>query len=259
MTPLETGPAPAGTDDVPRSFINRRAALLLCTLGAMPLLQACDFIVVASSTIRYRMTVEIDTPEGVRSGSSVMEVTRKKHAALDGKGRIDQYYKGEAVAVDLPSGKTLFALLVDKPGLYDYTAFLLYRALTNGKVNPPLSRAYWVHEWLAQDAEARQVKPTILLAPADYPFLVRFGDIRVPKSVEAVDLQNLAQSFGPGFSLKRIYITINDEEPTGDMLRRIPWLGSNRYGNIFGDFRPKPNPKLWQLLSRTDFIRDGTR
>jgi hypothetical protein len=53
---------------------------------------------------RFRMTVEVETPQGVRSGSSVLEVTsrfrtcRQRHDAMT-------MLTGEAVAVDLPGGK----------------------------------------------------------------------------------------------------------------------------------------------------------
>ena len=56
--------------DSVRSAVTRRAAFRL--VGSMPVLvlASCNS---APRTIRYRMTVEVETPEGLRMGSSVME------------------------------------------------------------------------------------------------------------------------------------------------------------------------------------------
>ncbi|GJL68036.1 MAG: hypothetical protein NPIRA06_06710 [Nitrospirales bacterium] len=40
--------------------------------------------------------------------------------------------------------------------------------------------------------------------PKNYPLLVAFMDINDPTSVKEVDLDNLAATFGPGVSLKRL-------------------------------------------------------
>src|SRR3546814_16053908 len=57
------------------------------------------------------MTVEVETPTGVRSGSSVIETTITKGPRTGQGSGLTATMKGEAVAVDLGSGQTLFALL----------------------------------------------------------------------------------------------------------------------------------------------------
>jgi hypothetical protein len=59
---------------------------------------------------RYKMTVEVETPQGLRSGSSVIEV-RTSGGGLTNTGGIQSRVQGEAVAVDLGSRGALFALL----------------------------------------------------------------------------------------------------------------------------------------------------
>ncbi|WP_144243874.1 hypothetical protein [Sphingopyxis sp. MWB1] len=54
--------------------------------------------------IRYRLTAEVETPAGVRTGSSVIET-------IWDRGLSGATVRGEAVAVDLPNGQTLFVLL----------------------------------------------------------------------------------------------------------------------------------------------------
>src|SRR3546814_7612883 len=53
---------------------------------------------------RYRLAVEVATPEGLRSGSSVIEVQATRGIGLFGPeaGEISLAAHGEAVAVDLP-------------------------------------------------------------------------------------------------------------------------------------------------------------
>ena len=63
----------------------------------------------------------------------------------------------------------------------------------------------------------------------DYPELVRFRDIRDPKTVELVDPNDLAKSFGAGVKLRRIMLTVVDGPVTVGIEQRLPWLV--RYGN----------------------------
>lgn len=64
----------------------------------------------------YKMTVEVETPDGLRPGSSVREVIytedliAKYLIKLPDAGVVSVRQHGEAVAVDLPGGQTLFAL-----------------------------------------------------------------------------------------------------------------------------------------------------
>src|SRR3546814_9175606 len=57
-----------------RRVMARRAVLGLFASAAALLLCGCE----RTDTLRYRMTVEVETPTGVRSGSSVIETTITK-------------------------------------------------------------------------------------------------------------------------------------------------------------------------------------
>ena len=78
-------------------------------LGLALALTSCGY---RSEEFRYRMTVEVDTPQGLRTASSVIEVEVSDPGpnSLPEAG-INTKVRGEAVAVDLPGGKVLFALL----------------------------------------------------------------------------------------------------------------------------------------------------
>lgn len=147
------------------------------------------------STIAYRMTVEVDAPGGLRSGSSVFLVETRAGKRLGDDSGIERRIRTEAVAVRLQTG-ILFAILKGAAGP-DYPAYLLLRGLERGIVTPPLSRTCKGSEWLEMEAEARQVRPRIRLDPRDYPTFVRFRDLADPSSVEAVAPSDLASSSGP--------------------------------------------------------------
>jgi hypothetical protein len=63
-------------------------------------------------TYRYELVVEVETPAGVRTGSSIVEVRATgEPRILPDSGGVFTRVTGEAVVVDLPKGEALFALL----------------------------------------------------------------------------------------------------------------------------------------------------
>jgi len=73
----------------------------------------CAFADDTAPDYRYRLTVEVETPEGLKAGSSVIEVqqTLVRAGSSPAHQAVERRVRGEAVAVDLPGGKTIFALL----------------------------------------------------------------------------------------------------------------------------------------------------
>ncbi|MEP6868046.1 MAG: hypothetical protein ABJA20_05980, partial [Novosphingobium sp.] len=86
---------------------------MLAALGSVTMLAGCGLFG-KSVSYRYRMTVEVETPQGLKSGSSVIQVVQTEQQGLEGS-HLDVRVTGEAVAVDLPGGQTVFALLDGKP------------------------------------------------------------------------------------------------------------------------------------------------
>src|ERR1700682_2561613 len=79
---------------------------------------------------KYRLTVQVETPEGIRSASGVMAVHPDRSYSRGGHTRT----KGDAVLVDLGGGKNLLALLAhiddkspDLAGM-NYVALRAYKA-----------------------------------------------------------------------------------------------------------------------------------
>ena len=105
-------------------MISRREALATLA-GAATLLVGCNGVTHERfDPIRYRLTATVETPEGLRSGSSVIEVTEgmsRMSGAFAGSG---YSIKGEAAAVDLPGGQVLFVLM-RSPSNVDWAAWAI--------------------------------------------------------------------------------------------------------------------------------------
>ena len=77
-------------------------------LGPLALLAALvigDQIRINRPGHKYRLTVEVETPEGVKSASGIMAVHPDRSYSRGGRTRT----KGDAVWLDLGGGKNLFA------------------------------------------------------------------------------------------------------------------------------------------------------
>lgn len=152
------------------------------------------------TTKRYRYMLEVNTPQGMRSGSSILEVTsRKEIRILPDQHLSSSSERGEAVAVDLPNKQTLFALLEQDGSL----GFGYINGLALGPDGSP-----------RRSVGARPTEMKVHIGGPNswmgvqegIPMLVRFRDIRDPSTIEKVDPDNLAASFGKGYSLSLIHI-----------------------------------------------------
>lgn len=181
-------------------------------------------------TMRYKMTVEVETPEGLKSGYAVREVVYDEgyQGPSIGESRPQWSVKGEAVAVDLGDSRTLFTLLTGGDGDVDYGARIYGRALETAPYpgDPDASFAR------AQSASLYPKAPSTygLLNTNPLPMLVRFKDINDPKSVERVDPAALDKAFGAGVRLKRIVIEQTQEDVTVGIEKRLGWWSS--YSNL---------------------------
>lgn len=196
---------------------------------------------------RYRLTVEVDTPEGLKTGSSVIEVS----TAVTGKysipnpGKVEHRIRGEAVTVDLGKRGVMFALLRSEYSV-DWANGVLM------SVTKPVSRDEKKAAGLDSDHDPsfdigmqrtlaltgrhespRYVDNVLTRAdvrnkggklPSYYPMMVRFADLADPKSVEKVDSDDLAKSFGAGVKLRRITVERTDDRVTKEIKNKLQWL-----------------------------------
>lgn len=181
-----------------------------------------------------KLTVEVTTPEGLRSASAVTNVRWQEK---NSSGNYPGSYRGEATAVEVTDGKYLFALIGEGTR---YIALLTFEG-EGGRPAGITERGF------AAVAGVRGIREV----PRErYPLLVTFENISDPATIKRVDPDDLAASFGPGVSLKRITLTITDEPVTaGEVEKVLGWL--ERIGRERGTFIPNP-PRLRKDASDPD-------
>lgn len=198
-----------------------RRGFLLGAAGAALLasLAGC----VQSESLRYRVTVEVDTPQGLRTGSSVWHVDSQAGPAFPGPeaASISSNIRGEAVTVDLPGGETLFALMRGAGGDVDYPTQLVQRHLAE---HPDPRVETTPGAWAENRRRIQRSGIAFELTEDEYPMLVRFRDRSDPTTVEQVEPGDLDEAFGPGVRLRRITVEMTQESPTQDIIGILPWL-----------------------------------
>jgi hypothetical protein len=191
----------------------RRGALGLVAGSIAALLGGCGLLF-RSGSYRFRMTVEVETPEGVRTGSSVYEVSGRRSVALtseESKGSVS--VRGEALVVDLPGGPLFVTLKMPVAG--QTLAGPATRALA-----PDTKRGDFdalmaaVGKLGGMFASARADLPR-----KDWPLMVRFRDIADPASVVEVDPEVAG--------VRRIIIETTSEDVTTGISERLAWLGTD--------------------------------
>ena len=138
---------------------------------------------------KYRLTVEVETPAGIKSASGVLAVTPDRGYSRNGHTTT----RGDALFIDLGGGRNLVALLahddnkvLDLDGM-NYVALRAYTAAGGQRMSfNEMSRMHGV-----------------VPARGDLiPVLATFSDPADPSTMRAVPPDDLASSFGSGFSLR---------------------------------------------------------
>lgn len=189
-----------------------RRTILAGLAGSMAaLLAGCGLL--GGNKYRFRMTVEVETPQGLRTGSGVFEVEGigSKELITGGRGSYTRF-RGEAVAVDLPDGKTLFALLRMANGTSadDHLGIMSMRAMDPQLRNTEKDKS------AQRIAAGEGIRSPAEVAPKDYPLLVMFGDINDPTSVERID--------PAAIGVKRIVVETTSDEVSTGIEKRLGWL-----------------------------------
>lgn len=200
-------------------------------------------------TIRSRLTLVVETPEGERSGSTVLQDTIGFPGGLtraQGWGLWVQLV-GEAAVIDLGQRGLLVATLRKQEDLTRSGG-----GGSGGGYNPGLmpfppekfhypAEASVNEKYAAYIDELNRLKPKSELSLKDVPVLVRFGNPNDPTSAALVDALDLAASFGPGVTFKGATVEITDDPITKGIETRFPWLRSSKFSDrLF----PAPDPRL---------------
>ncbi|WP_341713052.1 hypothetical protein [Erythrobacter sp.] len=178
-------------------------------------------------TYRYRMTVEVETPDGLRTGSSVIEVETARSGGIPNYGSVQNRYRGEAVAVDLGDAGVLFALLRSKQRV-DWAGNIMFLVAPPG-VSADGDRfrgRYQNMLAMRREVSLPQFYKTSHTErrSTGIPMLVTFEDLSDPTTIIEVDPDNLAATFGDGYSLKRVAVQMTNEPVTVGIVNRLGWL-----------------------------------
>lgn len=196
-------------------------------LGPLALLAALvigDQIRINRPGHKYRLTVEVETPEGVKSAAGVMAVHPDRSYSRGGRTQT----KGDAVFVDLGGGRNLVALLahiddgkLDLDGI-NYVALRAYGAAGGRRV------AF---------NDMNRLTGVVPVKDALIPVLVTFTDPKNAGSARLVAPDDVEATLGKGFRLHAITAEVvpNGVWPldfggplgapvTRGIEARLPWL-----------------------------------
>lgn len=216
---------------------------------------------------RYRMTVEVETPEGLKTGSSVIQVQTMVagHNSIPTPGAVSHRLRGEAVTVDLGGRGILFALLRSDDDS-DWASNVMYRLAPkvphvphdDGNFNS--SRDFKNRFMAMLERRAPIELPTTfpdvghLKDKPARPMLVRFQNISDPTSVEKVRPDDLAVSFGRGVKLNRITLQFTNDPVTTGIEKKLVWLPNVYKMQLGNQFHPAGIPvgDFQGLFSKSD-------
>ncbi len=217
-------------------LVSRRSILRSLSLLIAASFTACSG---PSFSFRYRLTIEIDTPQGLKSGSSVLETTIQddtKVAWYPPEARLARRrLKGEAVAIDLGRGRYLIAVLQTGhiehgPGVAD--------------IAPKSFGSKTLDEIRGLSSSTRSSEVV------DIPIFITFERTTKPESARIVSPDDFGKEFGLGHNLRSVRVSMTQDKITRSITRILPWIddeasmrvfGRALYGHYFlqGDNRPK--------------------
>lgn len=180
----------------------------------------------------YRLTVIVDTPEGRRSGSSVLEVRASYSSAFPGPETqgITTLIRGEAAAVKLPDGQYVFA--VRKWGTPEGGLPMLLHTFAD-QIPPVTAIAgdEWYRQRMDQIRALAKARGVRAVKPADYPVLVRFDDLRKPATIHAMEARP-GDIVAPGARLVGMTLEMTGGPETHTIRSILPWVGRRDLGYL---------------------------
>jgi len=206
---------------------------IVLTTGLVCTAMAMSGTVSKGYSWRYKMTVTIETPEGLVTGSAVREMGNSTASSFIPEVGNPADVRGEAVVVDMSERGVLFALISHDSDMEFYNAF---RPLwPDGGSTPEGIKFY----------SELPVGTKVKLQPGGYrgqPKLVTFTDMNDPKSVTPVNKHDLSGVFGQGVKLKGITFEITDEPVTRKIDDILLWLNGLNGHYLHGGMTSREAP-----------------
>lgn len=161
-------------------------------IGLLAALVIGDQIRINRPGHKYRLAVEVETPDGVKSATGVLSVHPDRGYSRHGS----TLTRGDALWVDLGGGKNLVALLahLDDKGLeLDGMNFVALRAFNAAGRKTTFN-------------EMNRISGTAPVTGALIPVLAAFSDINDPATMRAVKPDDLEATYGKGFGLRSVTV-----------------------------------------------------
>lgn len=239
-----------------QGMIVRRGVLAMLGGGAALLLGGCGG---RQGSLRYRLTLHVQTPQGERQGGGVVETRIALSPRWMGDlGGGSNDTAGDAPYVMLDDGRPLFALLSGRDWR-DPMVDTLHRFLAYPDLTPPLSERYTIGDWPEAFDEARRVLPRGELRVTDYPVLATFTDPRDPSTAIEVDPADAGAALGSGRRVSAITLeVVPDTTPlTTGITAVLPWLTEqpDRNVSIAATLKPVADASLSESLVHGSFHR----
>jgi hypothetical protein len=176
-----------------------------------------------TESYRYKLTLAVNTPNGVKRGSSVVEVTFHD-VSFPAKGTMHKL-NGEALYLDLGPGiRPLIALLTNGlPRKYDGGIGWSAEAGPDTRLMLKPRQAP-SQDFMDDVPRIARMRVPHKIVPVDLPDLVTFADANDPKSVIEVDRNDLQASLGPNVNWNEISLESTDAPLTKGIAHNLPWI-----------------------------------
>lgn len=191
-----------------------------------------------SESYRYKLTLSVNTPSGIKTASRVVEVTTRQGPRIGGGSGVGGSCKGEALYLDLGAGyPPLIALL----GYRHYSPLKGRADAKNANVwagcHPTnlLARVGGITDHDSARMQAMDLVRRLSglpwpqeLTSDQLPDLVALDDVRNPRTLMLVNPFKLHETLGSGVKWERITIGLTREPVSTGILKQLPWLGDSK-------------------------------
>ena len=180
-----------------------------------------NYVTYPSYTYRYRMTVEVETPEGVKTGSSVIEVHTEQFNSWNIGGYTgNTTTKGEGVIVELDKDKTLFVHYYDADHiLSDILQYVFPMLGVDEKAKKTAFHIYNIREIRKYYGTLKNSKGEV--SEKKFPTMLAVINKDNQDDIRMVNSENMEEVFGEGIKLKRVVIEMTQNAVTKNPLNSI--------------------------------------
>ena len=232
---------------------------------ALPLAACSDLLGFKTlPTYRYQVTVEVNTPEGLRRGSSVIQVeTHRGPGWAPDKYPASWNVSGDAVTVDLGQrGKLFMALRLGvsseswaPEAMLSLIPPVDYRAAPEGddrliEIQHVLALKGWhCIKGCQGEAEYKTRRN------GGMPLFLAFSNLADPASVRLLKPDQIGQVFGRDVTLRAIKLMVTSKPVTRTAVANLPWLANDDVVRRLPDQPRGAWSVMLTRLNKADFTR----